>query len=217
MLIAGEAADLLRRARAMASVKGRRRSARATGLYLASILCVSVSWVLPVTAQVRSTYQLTQEEATSPALPEVMPLRERAKVRDAWLAERLDTVVPALMRENGVDMWILVAREYLEDPVVATMLNAESMRARRRTILIFHDPGNGEPVERLTVSRYGLADLFEPDWEPEVQPDQWKRLGEIVAQRDPSAIAINTSSLTAFGDGLTSSQHRDLIEALPDA
>lgn len=172
---------------------------------------------VPASAQDGSPYQLTQEESTSPALPDIMPLRERAQIRDAWLAERLDTIVPALMRENGVDMWVLIAREYLEDPVVSTMLNAESMRARRRTILVFHDPGNGEPVERLTVSRYGLAGLFEPDWEPERQPDQWQRFGEIVAERNPSAIAINTSPLTAFGDGLTSSQHHGLIEALPDA
>ncbi len=38
----------------------------------------------------------------------------------------------------------------------------------------------GKPVERLTVSRYGLAGLFAPAWEPEKQPDQWARLGEIV-------------------------------------
>ncbi len=160
-------------------------------------------------------YVLTQVESTSPTLPAILPLRQRAQIRDAWLAERLDDVVPALMRENGIDMWIIVAREYLEDPVISTMLNAESMRARRRTILVFHDPGEGRPLERLTVSRYGLADLFAPDWEPETQPDQWERLGEIVAARDPKAIAINTSALTAFGDGLTSSQHRGLIDALP--
>ena len=68
------------------------------------------------------------------AMPDILPLRERARVQDAWLAERLDTVVPRLMREQGFDMWILIAREYLEDPVMSTMLNATSMRApdRRR-------------------------------------------------------------------------------------
>ncbi len=162
------------------------------------------------------TYVLTQTESTSPALPDILPLRERAKLRDAWLAERLDTVVPALMRERNIDMWVLIAREYLEDPVVSTMLNAESMRARRRTILIFNDPGEGKPVERLTVSRYGLAGLFDPVWEPEKQPDQWQRLGELIAERDPDSIAINTSPVTAFGDGLTLSQYEGMMSALPD-
>lgn len=165
--------------------------------------------------QSNGKYVLTQTEDAKPAYPAILPLKEQAKIRDAWLAERLDTIVPALMRENKIDMWILVAREYLEDPVVSTMLDAQSMRARRRTILIFSDPRDGSPVERLTVSRYGLAGLFSPAWEPEMQPDQWERLGELVAERDPQKIAINTSPLTAFGDGLTLSQYQGVVAAIP--
>ncbi|MBZ6379942.1 Xaa-Pro aminopeptidase [Pacificimonas flava] len=159
---------------------------------------------------------LRAEEVASPEIPDIMPLRKRAKIRDAWLAERLDSVVPELMRENGVDMWVLIAREYLEDPVVSTMLNATSMRARRRTILVIHDPGEGQPLERLTVSRYGLGGLFEPAWDPESQPDQWQALADLIEERDPEKIAINTSPLTAFGDGLTLSQFNGMMEALPE-
>jgi hypothetical protein len=155
-------------------------------------------------------------EARAPALPPILTLRERAKLEDRWLKRRLETLVPALMREHGFDMWVMVAREYLEDPVVATMLDAESMHARRRTILIFFDPGGGKPVERLTVSRYGLGDLFEGAWDPAKQPDQWKRLGELIAERDPKRIAVNSSALTAFADGLTLSQHQGLMAALPE-
>jgi len=145
----------------------------------------------------------------------VPPLRQQAAVQDAWLAKRLDMVVPRLMRENSVDMWVLVAREYLEDPVVATMLDARSIHARRRTILVFFDPGGGKPVERLTVSRYGLGGLFAPAWEPEKQPDQWRGLAELIAARNPKTIAVNSSALTAFGDGLTLSQHQEMMAALP--
>jgi len=154
-------------------------------------------------------------EARNPTLPAILSLREQAKLRDAWLKRRLDTVVPALMREAKIDMWVMIAREYLEDPVVATMLDAESMHARRRTILIFFDPGGGKPVERLTVSRYGLGGLFAPAWDPARQPDQWKRLGELIAERNPARIAVNSSALTAFADGLTLSQHQGLLAALP--
>ncbi len=153
--------------------------------------------------------------AAAPPAPSIAPLREQARIRNAWLAERLNTLVPALMREHRIDMWILVAREYLEDPVVATMLDAESFHARRRTILVFYDPGGGRPLERLTVSRYGLGGLFEPAWQPEAQPDQWRRLRELVAARDPRRIAINVSAASAFADGLTKSQHDELVAALP--
>ena len=111
-------------------------------------------------------------------------------------------------------MWVLVAREYLEDPVVDTMLNATSLHARRRTILVFNDPGEGQDIERLTVSRYGLGGFFEPAWVPEDGDDQWERFAEIVAERDPKNIAINVSSVSAFADGLTSSQYTDLYNAL---
>jgi len=154
------------------------------------------------------------EVSMSPAVPKIYTPREEAEIRDRWLAKRLDTIVPALMRENGVDMWILVAREYLEDPVVSTMLNATSLRARRRTILVFFDPGEGKPVERITVSRYDLGEFFKSAWAPEEQEDQWARLGEIVAERNPGKIALNTSSVSAFADGMTYSQYNDLIDAI---
>ena len=155
-------------------------------------------------------------EAERPALPALLTLRQQAALRDAWLAQRLETLVPALMREQGVDMWVLIAREYVEDPVVATMLDARSMHARRRTILVFFDPGEGKPVERLTVSRYGLAGLFTPVWQPETEPDQWQRLAQVVAERNPQKIALDISAQTALADGLTHSQYVDLIEALPE-
>ena len=148
-------------------------------------------------------------------MPNILPLRERAAVQDAWLARRLDAVVPALMHEQGVDMWVLIAREYLEDPVMTTMLNATSMRARRRTILVFHDPGGGRPVERLTVSRYGLGGLFAPSWDPAAEPDQFARLAALIAERNPRRIAIDVSPNTAFADGLTHSQYEGFMAALP--
>ena len=105
---------------------------------------------------------LSDTEEAAPALPAILPAREQAELINRILAERLDTIIPRIMREEGVDLWLLMAREYFEEPVVATMLDAENMHARRRTILIFHDPGEGKPIERLTVSRYGLGGLFAP-------------------------------------------------------
>lgn len=173
-------------------------------------LCLAV----PAAAQVSPAQG---ESSMSPAMPRIMPLRERAAIQDAWLKKRLDTIVPSLMRENGIDMWVLVAREYLEDPVVGTMLNATNLRARRRTILMFYDPGKGKPVERMVISKHGMGDVFTGGWDMEKQPDQWKRLAEIITERDPDKIAINTSSLTAFADGMTHSQYTDFMASLTPA
>jgi Xaa-Pro aminopeptidase len=169
----------------------------------------------PPAAARQTAWPLRETEELAPAVPPIIPLRERARIEDQWLKERLDTLIPRLMRERGVAMWILIAREYQDDEVLQTMLDAENFTARRRTILVFHDPGQGKPVERLTVSRYGLGGLFDPAWSPEEQPDQWKRLTQILLERDPRDIAINTNDRTAFGDGLTLSQYQQLMEAIP--
>lgn len=160
---------------------------------------------------------LSETEQAAPALPRILPLRERAALENRILAERLDTVIPQIMRAEGIDLWLLVAREYFEEPVVATMLDAENMHARRRTILIFHDPGEGKPIERLTVSRYGLGGLFAPAWDPAAQPDQWAAVAEIIAARNPKKIAVNSSDLYQFADGMTLSQYGKFMAALHPA
>jgi Xaa-Pro aminopeptidase len=164
-----------------------------------------------------SPLPLSETEQAAPALPAILSPRERAEIENRILAERLDTLIPQIMRAEGIDLWLLVAREYFEEPVVATMLDAENMHARRRTILIFHDPGEGKPVERLTVSRYGLGGLFAPAWNPDAQPDQWAAVAEIIAARGPKRIAINSSDLYQFADGMTLSQYDRFMSALPPA
>ncbi len=160
---------------------------------------------------------MSETEQPAPAVPPILSARERAETVNRILAGRLDTVIPAIMRAEGIDLWLLVAREYFEEPVVASMLDAENMHARRRTILIFHDPGGGKPVERLTVSRYGLGGLFAPAWDPAKQPDQWQAAADLIAARNPAKIAVNVSDLDQFADGMTVSQYEKFTAALPPA
>lgn len=165
----------------------------------------------------QSPLPLSEAEQAAPSLPPLLSPRERARIENRILAERLDTLIPQIMRAEGVDLWLLVAREYFEEPVVATMLDAENMHARRRTILIFFDPGEGKPVERLTVSRYGLGGLFAPAWNPDEEPDQWAAVAKLIAARNPAKIAINSSDLYQFADGMTLSQYDRFMSALPPA
>jgi Xaa-Pro aminopeptidase len=175
------------------------------------------SALLATPALADAPLSLSAAEISAPAMPAILPPRERAALENRILAERLDTLIPAIMRAEGIDLWLLVAREYFEEPVVASMLDAENMHARRRTILIFHDPGAGQPVERLTVSRYGLGGLFAPAWNPDEQPDQWQAVAALIAARDPARIAINSSDLSQFADGMTLSQYDRFMAALPPA
>ncbi len=84
---------------------------------------------------------------------DVLPLRRQSEMRDEWLIERLETVLPTVMERAGIDCWVLVAREYNEDPVVKTMLPSTWITARRRTILVFTEYG----TQRIAISRYGVG------------------------------------------------------------
>ena len=144
---------------------------------------------------------LTGCPATCDYGTKILPLREQARVMDEWLSVRLDTVLPKVMSREGFDMWIVVCREYNEDPVLLTLLPATIMSARRRTILVFSLlPAGG--VERLIISRPGSTrgSLYKGVWDSQAE-DQWEALDES-RERDPKCIGINTSETFAFGDGL---------------
>lgn len=141
-------------------------------------------------------------------------LRARATARDRLLLARLETLVPMLMDRAGLDAWVLVAREYNEDPVLATMLPAVWLdTARRRTILLFLRTAGG--IRRMAVARYAVGEAFPSAWDPEQQPDQWRRLAELLEEADPATIGLDTSPVFALADGLSASEREALVAALP--
>jgi hypothetical protein len=144
----------------------------------------------------------------------ILPLKERAKVQDELVLNRMNNLLPQLMLQHGIDLWLLIAREYNEDPVVKTMLPATWLNARRRTILLFYDEGQ-KGIERLAVARYDVGNLFKGAWVPEQEPNQWKRLAKIISERAPKRIALNFSSDFAHADGMTKSEWDSLMSYLP--
>ena len=145
----------------------------------------------------------------------ILSLRERAEITDQILEDRLETVVPEVMRAAGIDAWVLIAREYNEDPIVKTMLPATWLNARRRTVLMFIDQGPELGVARMAVARYPVGKLFPGVWNPEQQPDQYGRIAQILDEANPARIALNYSDVYALADGLTYSEQRDFLQALP--
>ena len=143
----------------------------------------------------------------------VLSLREQSRLHDEWLNERLATIVPEVMARSGVDCWVLIAREYNEDPVVKTMLPATWITARRRTILVFTNHGE----ERVAISRYGVGTAFPSGWSPEDEPDQWQALTAYLEEKNPQRIAVNRSTTFALADGLSATENESFLAALPDS
>ena len=136
-------------------------------------------------------------------LPVVLPERTRAQVIDEILEDRFENLLPRLMRRQGVDMWVIISREYNEDPVLRTMLPSTWLSARRRTILVFYDPGEGKSLDKLAIARYDVGTLLKGEWDLSSNPDQWDALMKIIQQKNPKKIALNYSNDYAHADGLT--------------
>jgi Metallopeptidase family M24 len=147
--------------------------------------------------------------------PAVLPERARPEAVNAMLKDRLDNLLPRLMRESGIDMWLVINREYVEDPVYLTLVPEEpTFAARRTSMLVFFDRGPEKGLERLTVSRYPLTGYYEAAWEGGNLDAQWTRLGAIIRERNPKKIAINVSRDWQFADGLTHGMHERLMAVL---
>ena len=142
----------------------------------------------------------------------VLTHREQAPLVRGWIAKRFDTLLPELMRREGIDLWLIVSREYNDDPVFRSMAPLTTYASRRRTILAFYDPGAGRPVERTSIGRFDYDGLFTVL--KTSNDGQWDGLRTFVEQRDPRTIGINTSDAWNHADGLTANEHAHLVKAL---
>lgn len=150
-----------------------------------------------------------------PAQAQILSVREQARVIDENLADRFTNLLPGMMEQTGIDMWIVISREYNEDPVLKTMLPAEWLNARRRTILVFYRHPQTKMVERLAVARYDFGGNIKAAWDTQKFPEQWDALVDIVKQRNPQKIGINTSQHFAHADGLDHTEYQELMQKLP--
>jgi Xaa-Pro aminopeptidase len=166
-------------------------------------------------------------EDVPPRIHPLPPLRAQAKIEQDWAYKRVTEVIPMLMREHGVDMWVLSMREYEEDPVFWAIKAPTTFAARRRSIYVFFDRGPSQELERLALGGGSQGGVFEAYQSTHPSPrgdraelvgdEQWQLLRELVEDRDPSAIAVNVDEHWAFADGLGAGEWEALQRALgPD-
>lgn len=146
---------------------------------------------------------------------EILSVKDQAKVIDQILEERFNTLLPSLMDRSEIDMWIVISREYNEDPVIKTMLPATWLNARRRTILVFYRDKENNSIEKLAVARYNVGKSIESAWDKEKNPDQWGRLVEIIEERKPNVIGLNFSEDHNIADGIVKTDFEALMDKLP--
>ena len=164
-------------------------------------------------------------------------LREQAETQQRWLEKRVTTVLPALMRKHGVDMWVVPMREYNEDPVFTALVSPTTFAARRRTIYVFFDrcAAGGPPrevradecVERIALGGTSQGGLYDArraavaaaapvaGRQAELWGDQqWQVLKATIEARKPRVIGVDVSRTHAFSDGLSAGELEGMSEAL---
>lgn len=163
---------------------------------------------------------LTTPTLTLGQTPKRLPsMRGQAEIQQQWLKLRLEKVLPQLMRKHGVAMWLVICREYNEDPVYRSLTSPTVFAARRRTIFVFTDRGE-KGIERLALGGGSNGGLYQVYRDPDVEnrelwgEGQWALLRKLIAERDPKNIAVNISATHAFSDGLSAGEYEKLKEAL---
>ncbi|GAA6136911.1 M24 family metallopeptidase [Arenicella sp. 4NH20-0111] len=150
-----------------------------------------------------------------PSVPHtILPLKERARVIDSITQKRIHQLLPEMMAQSNIDMWLLISREYNEDPVLKTVLPASWMSARRTTMLAFVRQESS--VIAVAIAPYNVGSTFQRAWDKGSQPSQWQALVELIEKYDPKTIGVNQSRVWAQADGLAATDKQTLLTELPE-
>ena len=121
--------------------------------------------------------------------------------------EKFDLVLPEVMRENNVDMWITVNREGFDDPLTEDFGKGY---VGNYGYYVFTDRG-GDRIERAILG-VGTA-LVEDNGAYDIigSADELK---DFVEARDPGSIALNYARNIGAADGLSHTSYQKLTEEL---
>ena len=130
------------------------------------------------------------------AQAQVLSVKEQAVTINEVLTDRIDNLLPKLMDEAKIDCWLIISREYNEDPILKTFLPAEWLSARRTTMLVFYRDKKNASIHSYAIARYQVGKSIQAAWNPDKEPNQWKALADLTAEEAALAVthsAINTA------------------------
>ncbi len=162
-------------------------------------------------AQAPSLHPVPATDAPVAATRVLTHREQNARIQER-LENRFRTVLPELMHRTGIDMWVVISREYDDDPVFRSLAPFTTYSSRRRTILVFHDRGGDRGVERISIGRFdydGLYSVYRTH-----NDSQWVALRKLVEDRKPKVIGVNVSETWSHADGLSANERDNLLRAL---
>ena len=148
---------------------------------------------------------------------DILSLKERARVIEEIQKDRFDYLLPKLMEETGIDMWVIITREYNEDPIIKTLLPPTWLNARRRTILAFYYDKDEKNLEKVAIARYSFGKNIPSIWNKDEEPDQMKALVKFIEEKNPSKIGLNYSDHFALADGIVKTDYDLLLDNMSNS
>lgn len=184
-----------------------------------NILYIKLVVILVILVCSLTTYSskaTAKNQLTAPAAAAVLDQRARVAPENQMMNERFEQLLPKLMAETNIDLWLVMAREYAEDPVFFSLVPQPVFAARRTTMLLYHLKDDGS-VDALSVNTYPFGSPYKSVWSGGDLDEQWQALGALIKDLDPKRIGINTSRNWPVADGLTEGLHKRLLEVLPQS
>ena len=148
---------------------------------------------------------------------DILSLKERARVIEEIQKDRFDNLLPKLMEETGIDMWVIITREYNEDPIIKTLLPPTWLNARRRTILAFYYDKDEKNLEKVAIARYSFGKNIPSIWNKDEEPDQMKALVKFIEEKNPNKIGLNYSDHFALADGIVKTDYELLLDNMSNS
>ena len=160
---------------------------------------------------------MKNEKCIASAKNKILPLAKQSEIVNGWLRKRLDTLLPTLMQETGIDCWVIIGREFDEDPVMKTMMVSPETSTGRLGIIVFLLTPEGKAERYSLYTPNGrFSDYYTPIWEQSAG-DQWFCLNRFLMERNPSVIGVNISENCAHADGLNVTHYRKLMDCLDES
>jgi Xaa-Pro dipeptidase len=146
-----------------------------------------------------------------PKAPKLLPWSQQIAVREQWLAKRHEMILP-MMRQHGIDMWIVVNEEFHDDPLTEYIAPPRPY-AGGRDFFVFVDSGD-KGLRKIAITGFAeenLKKFFESPDEP--RPAD-KVLPELYEQYKPHKIALSYGARRGVQRSLTHDTYNLIAEKM---
>lgn len=142
----------------------------------------------------------------------VLTLRERQEIRSKITRKRVETLIPSLMKELGIDFWVVPSGDFRVDPVYPYLVDEDSTASS--IVVLSNCDGKFEKWITAKFLPYGEGALYQNFVQPGEDNDQ--ALARLIREKRPRSVAVNTSTNFPILDGISHVDYQRVRKAAGD-